>query len=247
MMNPSRLLLRSPADLWRRGSLLLSVAVLTAALAGCVTEREAATPTDYRHRHAIAIKEGDRIVDVFVGRSRGSLNPTQRAEVAGFAHVWKREATGGIVIDMPAGTPNDIAAADSLRQIRSILHAAGVPHHAVSVRPYRPVDPTSLATIKLNYTKMGAEVGPCGLWPHDLGPSLDRTYNENRPYWNHGCATQRNLAAMVAEPADLVQPRTETAIYTPRRTTVGEKYRVGQSPATVYPNAKEGKISNVGQ
>ena len=43
------------------------------------------------------------------------------------------------------------------------------------------------------------------------------------------------------------QPRTETAIYTPRRTTVGEKYRQGQTPATVYPNLKEGKISNVGQ
>jgi pilus assembly protein CpaD len=235
------------AALGARARTTLSIVAVAAALAGCVTEREAATPSDYRQRHAIAIKEKDRIVDVFVGTSRGRLTPTQRAEVAGFAHVWKREATGGIIIDMPAGTPNEIAAADSLREIRSILNAVGIPATAVSVRPYRPVDPVSLATIKLNYSKMTAEVGPCGLWPHDLGPSFDRTYNENRPYWNHGCANQRNLAAMVAEPADLVQPRTETAIYTPRRTTVGEKYRAGQSPATVYPNAKEGKISTLGQ
>jgi pilus assembly protein CpaD len=244
-MNRSELSIR--AALGARARVTLSIVAVAAALAGCVTEREAATPSDYRQRHAIAIKETDRTVDVFVGTSRGGLTPTQRAEVAGFAHVWKREATGGIIIDMPAGTPNEIAAADSLREIRSIFNAVGVAPSAVSVRPYRPTDPVSLATIKLNYSKMSAEVGPCGLWPHDLGPSLDRTYNENRPYWNHGCATQRNLAAMVAEPADLVQPRSETAIYTPRRTTVGEKYRVGQSPSTVYPNAKEGKISNVGQ
>lgn len=230
-----------------RAATTLSVAALAAGLAGCMTEREVATPSDYRQRHAIAIKEKDRTVDVFVGINRGPLTPVQRAEVAGFAHVWKREATGGIIIDVPAGTPNEFAAAGSVREIRSILNAVGVPATAVSVRPYHPVDPVSLATIKLNYSKMTAEVGPCGLWPHDLGPSIDRTYNENRPYWNHGCATQRNLAAMVAEPADLVQPRTETAIYTPRRTVVGEKYRAGQSPATVYPNAKEGKISNLGQ
>jgi pilus assembly protein CpaD len=237
----------SRSESCRRARLTLSVIALACATAGCVTEREAVTPSDYRQRHAIAIKEADRTVDVFVGSNRGGLTPTQRAEVAGFAHVWKREATGGIIIDMPAGTRNEIAAADSLREIRSIFNAVGVPANAVSVRPYRPVDAVSLATIKLNYSKMSAEVGPCGLWPHDLGPSLDRTYTENRPYWNHGCATQRNLAAMVAEPADLVQPRTETAVYTPRRTTVGEKYRLGASTATIYPNLKEGKISNVGQ
>jgi pilus assembly protein CpaD len=244
-MNRSESLLR-PAPRARARATLWIVAV-AAALGGCVTEREAATPSDYRQRHAIAIKESNRTVDVFVGTSRGRLTPTQRAEVAGFAQVWKREATGGIIIDMPAGTPNEIAAADSLREIRSIFTAVGVPSPAVSVRPYRPVDPVSLATIKLNYGKMSAEAGPCGLWPHDLGPSLDRTYNENRPYWNHGCASQRNLAAMVAEPADLVQPRSETASYTPRRTTVGEKYRAGQSPATIYPNTREGRITNVGQ
>lgn len=240
-IEPARSLLRA------RARCALSIVALAGALAGCVTEKEAFTPTDYRQRHAIAIKESNRVVDVFVGTSRGKLTPTQRAEVAGFAHVWKRESTGGIIIDMPSGTPNQFAAADALREIRSIFNAVGVPPHTVSVRPYRPVDPVSLATIKLNYAKMSAEVGPCGLWPHDLGPSLDRTYNENRPYWNHGCATQRNLAAMVAEPADLVQPRTETAIYTPRRTTVVEKYRAGQPSATIHPSAKEGKISNVGQ
>jgi pilus assembly protein CpaD len=244
-MNQSQMLIQSGRC--HRARVVLSIAAVAAALAGCVTEKEAYTPTDYRSRHAIAIKESNRTVDVFVGSSRGPLTPTQRAEVAGFAHVWKREATGGIVVDAPAGTPNEGAAAQSIREIRSIFTAVGVPPHVVSVRPYRPVDPVSLATIKLNYSKMSAEVGPCGLWPHDLGPSLDRTYNENRPYWNHGCANQRNLAAMVAEPADLVQPRTETAVYTPRRTTVVEKYRAGQSPATVYPNAKDGKISSVGQ
>ena len=42
---------------------------------------------------------------------------------------------------------------------------------------------------------------------------------------------------MVANPADLVQPRAETPIDTPRQTTVVEKYRQGASTATTYPNS----------
>ncbi len=54
---------------------------------------------------------------------------------------------------------------------------------------------------------MAAQAGPCGLWPDDLGPSNDMKHFDNQPYYNLGCATQRNLAAMVENPADLVQPR----------------------------------------
>jgi pilus assembly protein CpaD len=117
----------------------------------------------------------------------------------------------------------------------------------VNVRAYRPVDPGRLATLKLHYPKILAQAGPCGLWPHDLGPSLQRESFENREYHNLGCATQHNLAAMVDNPADLVQPRGEVPAYTARRTTVLDKYRKGEGTATNYPNADKGKISEVGQ
>ena len=52
---------------------------------------------------------------------------------------------------------------------------------------------------------------------------------------------------MVDNPADLVQPREETPSYTPRRTTVVEKYRAGVTPATNYPDANVAKISELGK
>ena len=70
-------------------------------------------------------------------------------------------------------------------------------------------------TIRLNYPKISAVAGPCGLWPEDLGPSIkNKSYFENKSYYNFGCAYQRNMAAMVDNPADLVQPRPETPAYT---------------------------------
>ena len=84
-------------------------------------------------------------------------------------------------------------------------------------------------------------------WPADLGATYEPQHFENKPYWNLGCATQRNLAAMVDNPADLVQPRGESPTYTPRRTAVIDKYRQGQGPATVYSNGNQGMISEVGR
>src|ERR1700681_1605399 len=106
---------------------LAVIVLLAAALAGCNTARETVdvVPTDYRQRHPITLQERNRTVEIFVGANRGGLTPAQRADVLAFAHVWKREATGGVVIDVPTGTANERAAAESVHEIQSILGAAG--------------------------------------------------------------------------------------------------------------------------
>lgn len=231
-----------------RGAALLSLALLCS---GCMfaAKKEVVgdVPTDYRLRHPIAIKEANRSLEVFVGSRRGSLNPVQRADVAGFASTWRNEATGGIIINVPAGTPNARAAHDSVREIRSILTAHGVRPGAMEVRPYTPENPARLATVRLTYSRMAAQAGPCGLWPDDLGPTTNPKYNSNEPHWNHGCATQRNLAAMVANPSDLVQPRSEAPVHSARRTTVIERYRLGTYTGTTYPTADKGTVSDIGK
>jgi len=123
---------------------LAAAAGLAATLAGCYTAQQAANietvPTDYRQRHPITLQEGRRTVEVFVGNSRGALTPEGRADVLAFAQTWKREATGGILIDVPSGTPNERAAGETTHEIQSILTSAGVPPQGIAVRPYRPAD-----------------------------------------------------------------------------------------------------------
>jgi pilus assembly protein CpaD len=235
-------------------SLRIAVALLgaSAALGACThTNQDTVTgsvPNDYRLRHPIVIQEANRATEVFVGTGRGGLTTTQRTDIAGLAEAWLREGTGGIIIDMPTNTPNARVAADSLREIRAILASAGVPPRGITVRSYRPTDPRQFATIRVNYPRILADAGPCGTWPEDLGPSIkNKGYLENRPYYNFGCAQQRNLAAMVANPSDLVQPRSETPAYTGRRTVVLDKYRKGESTATTYPDPEKNQISNVGK
>ncbi len=230
----------------------LAFVSVAALLAGCKTtssqeDLTASIPNDYRQRHPIAVREKVQSLTVFIGDRRGTLTPTQRGEVGAIAARWRQEATGGIVIEMPVGAANERAATSASREIRSVLAAAGVPGHAIEIRPYRTQDPVRLGTIRVNYPRMAAETGPCGLWPNDIGPTTDPIYWSNKPHWNHGCASQRNLAAQVADPADLVQPRAETPVLASRRNVVIDKYRKGEPTATQSPDANKGKISDLGQ
>src|ERR1700732_1865872 len=212
----------TPTDRHRTLRGLGALVGLSVALGACnYTGGEivtASVPDDYRLRHPIAVQEADRSIVVFVGHARGGLSAPQRADVLGLAQTWVREGTGTIVADVPVDTPNARAAASAYAEIRSLLAAGGVPPRAITMRNYHPSDPRTLATIRLSYPRMAAVAGPCGLWPEDLGPSiLDPRYSGNTEYHNFGCAYQRNMAAMIDNPSELVQPRPESPPRTPGR------------------------------
>lgn len=231
---------------------LTALAALSAALGACTVYGGEVTATvpvnDYRQRHPIAVTEANRSIAVFVGTGRGGLSPAQRDDIRGLARSWIAEGTGTIIVDVPVNTPNARAAASAGREIRSQLVAGGVPANAIRHRSYTPEDPAAFAAIRVNYPKITAVAGPCGMWPDDLGPNIDNpNYNENRPYHNFGCASQRNLAAMVANPADLEQPRAESPAYTARRDVAFSRYRKGDPTTTVYPEQEKAKLSDTGK
>jgi len=235
----------------RRLRLAASLVGMAIALGACTHESQeitASIPDDYRARHPIVVQESSRAVEIFVGSERGGLSAAQRADVMGLAQTWLRDGTGIITAEVPLGTPNARTAADAYREVQSLLIAAGVPPRGIVMRNYRTESPRQFATIRLKYPRIVAEVGPCGVWPEDLGPSIkNKGYLDNKPYHNFGCASQHNLAVMVANPTDLVQPRAEGEVYAGRRSYVLNKYRQGQSTSTTYPDADKGRISSVGQ
>jgi pilus assembly protein CpaD len=242
---------KQPVDLQRsvrRAAALVALSLTMGACTHTGEEVTASVPNDYRLRHPIVVQESNRTVNVFVGSTRGGLSASQRADVTALAETWLREGTGIIIAEVPTGTPNARAAADSSREILALLTAGGVPSRGIKVLNYHPGDPRQFATIRLTYPRIAADAGPCGLWPQDLGSSSkDRSYLDNKPYYNFGCSYQRNMAAMVDNPSDLVQPRPETPAYTPRRAEAFEKYRKGTTTTTSYPESDKAKLSETGK
>jgi pilus assembly protein CpaD len=237
-------------------SVLSCASVISAsfALAACNRTDHVITgsiPTDYRDRHPIRLTEAEHAIQLLIGSGTGVLTADQRIQVSTMASTWRAEATGRLLIETPRGTRNQRTAAYAGREVQSILRASGVPPRAIVTRNYQ-ADPQSLGAVRVAYLRIEAEAGPCGTWPEDLGaspqPSLQPMPHtlDNRPYYNFGCSTQQNLAAMVENPEDLVQPRASTPAYAARRQTVIEKYRKGENPSGQY-ETKEAKASDVSQ
>ena len=82
---------------------LLAAAGLAAMLAGCYDA--ARLPKTTRTTIACVIRSPCRKASTpsrsSSARNRGGLTPAQRADVLAFAQLWRREATGGIIVDVP--------------------------------------------------------------------------------------------------------------------------------------------------
>ena len=227
-----------------------------AALAGCNTTQHATTtggiPNDYRAAPSDrGARKARRTVELFVGASRGGLTPTQRAEVLAFAQNWKREATGGVIIDRAGRRRQRARRRRATREDALSILAAGRRAAAAAsrVRPYQPGDPASSRPCGSTIRGSTAEAGPCGLWPRRSRAELRRASISRTANTGISAApSQRNLAAMVANPADLVQPRAEDAGLhrraAPPCSTSSARARARRRP-TRTPN--KGEISDVGK
>ena len=125
-------------------------------------------------------------------------------------------------------------------KISRIVGRSGIAGHNVGIQAYAVPDPRAVAPIRLSYISVRASVHQCGVWPDNIAPDLN-----NSDYWEFGCTTQANLAAIISNPADLLQPRAMTPADAARRSTVFDKYRKGEATGS----AKEegtAEISEVG-
>lgn len=227
-----------------RAGLLCAAALAGVALAGCRSDRIVADsyPETYKQRHPIVLAEGPNRLDLPVGAGRRGLTERQREDLRAFASDWRKNGRGPIGMMTPAGGAGDW----SLPAIRHQLAAAGVPSTAIIAQRYSGA-PGEVALVKLGFVKLKADVPhDCGLWPQDLGYGADAYgQTENREYWNFGCATQKNLAAQVADPEDLARPRVESPVYAARRQAVIEKHRDGADTTTEY-RQQDAIVSEVG-
>jgi pilus assembly protein CpaD len=180
---------------------------------------------DPAQRHPIMVSEQPAKLSLRVGRGSHGLSPHQRAQVVDFTAKYRAGDAGNsrLVIAAPSGSANEVAAMQAVAELRHLMREAGFGEASISVEAYHDNgDPQP--PIRISYKRYVAEAPECGLFPANLtmGP-------QNAPHANLGCATQRNLANQVANPGDLVTPRTMTAASGDRRDVVFGKYVKGEA------------------
>lgn len=207
-----------------RPATLIALAAF-ALLGACSTaERHSlhigATPDDYRTNHPIVIGERDQVLDLPVGSSERGLTGLQKARFDGFLANYDRSAAPVLTIVAPVGAANETAASHLARDLVGRARIKGVPSSRIALSSYGADASESGPPVRVVFTAMRAFTDKCGRWPDDLA-----NHAENKHWANFGCSAQNNLAAQVANPADLLGPRQPSEIDAENRSEVIEAYR----------------------
>jgi pilus assembly protein CpaD len=135
--------------------------------------------------------------------------------------------------------PNSRDGDAGVRYFGERMAAMGVPRDRILVtrRNSAPGD----IRIELNYITYEAHVDPCGDWSMNWA---DTGSNQSTP--NFGCSVQNNIAAMVADPRDLVAPRAMDDASATRRAAVLGHYEKGETTAATKSSDQSGSVSSVG-
>ena len=192
------------------------VALSLALLAGCANRQHVtvgALPDDYRTNHPITIAEREQVTDIPVAQADQKLSPMQRGIVQGAIANYRRGGSGMLYVLVPSGTSNQAAAYRLSTEVSAMLRRGGIKANNIAIENYPVENPEAAAPIRISYYAMTAGTTPCGRWPDDLASTP-----ENKHYANFGCAAQNNLAAQVANPADLLGPRVMSPIDSDRTT-----------------------------
>ena len=169
------------------------------------------------------ISEEPEVFDVRVGMNGPALSREIETALQDYVRDYRANGTGGMTIQVPTGSANEIAAGKTGHAVHYALVRAGVPQSHIAVAPYHVGDHSKVASLRVSYLRVKAVTPRCGVWPEESPNDF-----QNSQLHNYGCASQQNLAAMVANPADLVRPQPMGPASGARRAKVITDYGAGQ-------------------
>lgn len=200
---------------------LISSAAAVAFLNGCAGAWNG--PEDaltIAEEHPITVDS--QVVTLTLDANTGDMSTLDQARVRAFAEGYLENGHGPVSVSAPAGSGKQDASAGA----RKALNDAGVSWEDISGAGYIPAEGSGNEVV-LSYTRYVATPSACGVWE---GMKARDYANKRSP--NFGCATQNNLAAMIADPRDLVQPTDEAPADAMARVRGVNAYRSGKKTSS---------------
>lgn len=210
-------------------------AVLLAGSCAAPFNDGSALSNDGAVNHPISVAPQSVDLKLSFSAPDAGLLPEDAAQLNQFVADYLQHGNGSISVSVPAGSNSPAA----ISYFGERLASMGVPRSRILVGTHDVTNGD--ARVDVNYITYVAHTKPCGDWSTNLANTAS---NESSP--NFGCAVQQNIAAMVADPRDLLQPRSMTAADAVRRNAVLDNYEKGKVTSADKTADQSAKVSDVG-
>ena len=215
------------------------------ALAGCSSAGPSGpVPVSYLQgttldRQNVGVARRTAYLEVRLNPRDSQLRLEERARIEDFVSEYMTPGHGPLVMSLPKNHANEELAVKAVAEARDIAWSAGVGYNEMRGSAYdaggSPTTPVVMA-----FTAYDAVAPDC--------PSksridfADATSNNDMP--TLGCSVRTNMAAMIADPADLLGQRPLDEADLARRTAQLELYRQGESTGAQRSEQESGTISS---
>lgn len=168
---------------------LSALIALSAFTSGCGT-----TNRGLESVHQPVVSRNDYVLDV--GSGGGALRASEIAQLSGWFESLRVGYGDHVALDVPGG-------ADS-PAIREAVGAIAA-RYGLLLDDTAPITTGDIApgAVRVVISRLKAEVPNCPDWSRPSSPNFNNNTNSN-----YGCATNTNLAAMVANPEDFIRGQT---------------------------------------
>lgn len=203
---------------------ILTACVLTATLglSACATPTESFAPSHIRN--AANVAESIERLELYSRPNGMELSARDKLAVAQFLDGFARSGNGNLYINRPSSAAAGLGTQQAEAVVRGLMAQGGLNPAAVQTGQYasRPGAP---APVIVSYRTLRVIPQDC----REMG-SLTDTYS-NQPRANFGCFQSANLAAMVTDPRQLLEPYATGQPNAQRRQVVYDKYIKGEPTA----------------
>ena len=180
---------------------------------------DARTPQD---RFPLSVESARTAIELSGRDGSERLTATEIRRVDEIVTAFTAESRGQLVISIPGAAATDARVLGRAKQIADHARRRGLTASRILIRVDTD-DQRANGPVVISFETLVVRVPECGDWSKESSHDVTNTDHSN-----FGCALQHNIGLMIADPADLIAPRTVALRDTARSNIVIQQYRTGR-------------------
>lgn len=223
---------------------ILALGASLMTLGGCASSAPTAASADSLQgtvlsRNEIGVQKRTEFLEIAIHPEASELSDSDRTRIRNFVAAYAQSGHGPLILSLPEASANPQLAVTALAEARAIAWDKGVEYSEISGTAHGAGMATSQPLI-LAYQAYDAVAPECR-----QKSAIDFSdVSSNGPQATLGCSVRTNLAAMIADPADLLGNRPLEPGDADRREVILAKFREGVSTGAERSAAESGTVSD---
>jgi len=201
---------------------------LTALTAACSTSQYTDKFSPITMRNPITVAESVERLELYTRPDGLELSARDKLAVAQFLDGYRHSGSGPLYINRPSAQAGSAGTQQAEAVIRDLMRNSGLNPAALQGGQYQSV-PDAPAPVVVSYRVLQAIPDNCR-----RRSSVIHTYNNQAPE-DFGCFQSANIAAMISDPRQLLEPYTFGSPDAQRRQVVYDRYIQGQQTGAEFP------------